>query len=128
MLHCRAARRPMTRILRFIMLLPLKSVSPVAATKTHAGSLRRLRCFVTIQLWRSEPNLPRHLAALDHVLQDLLVFEGVHGAEETFVTVGDELAGLDEALKRFDHELLTFFDVVENLVPKYEIAGVNPDV
>ena len=50
----------------------------------------------------------------DHVLEQLLVPERVHGAEEAVVAIGDELALLDQPLERLDHQLLALVDVVED--------------
>ena len=63
---------------------------------------------------------PRHLAALHHVFEDLTVAQRVHRAPEPFVLVGHEVAALDQAVERLEHEFLAFLDEVEDLLAEDE--------
>ena len=71
---------------------------------------------------------PRHLALLDHLLEDLPVLQIVHAAPEALVLVGHELVRLDQPRERLEHQLLALVHVVEDLGPQDEVAGVDPDV
>src|SRR5262249_38237678 len=101
---------------------------PTAACQARRAAGLSFRRLPRLRAAHHEPRVPRSLAALDHVLEDLLVLERVHGAEEALVPIRDELPGLDHPLERLDDELLAVFDEVEHLVAEHEVAGIDPDV
>src|SRR5579883_647210 len=76
----------------------------------------------------SVPQLPAGLTTSIHVVEVLLLLEGVHAGPESFVLVGNELPLLDEALKWLLHQLFSLFNVVENLPLEDEESPVDPDI
>src|SRR6185369_11272574 len=71
---------------------------------------------------------PRHISLLNHILEDLSVFQRVHGTPESLVLICLELIILDQALERLQHQLFTIADVVENLSPEEEESAIDPKV
>ena len=71
---------------------------------------------------------PRHLALLDHLLEDLPVLQIVHAAPEALVLVRHELVRLDQPRERLEHELLALVHVVEDFGAQHEVAGIDPHV
>src|SRR5262245_54795071 len=63
---------------------------------------------------RRPAETPGHAALLDHVLEDLLVLEGVHRAPETFMLEGKQLIGLDQPSERRLDQLIAILEVVED--------------
>src|SRR5258706_14472520 len=72
--------------------------------------------------------LPWRIATFNHLLEDLSVPEGVHGAPKSFVAVRHKLATLDEALEGLHHQLVPFLNVVEYLLAENEIPAIDPYV
>src|SRR5438309_1474018 len=73
------------------------------------------------------PDGPRSLAASVHLVERLLVLEGVHRCPEPGVAVGAQLLQPDETLEGLLDELFAFLDVVEDLALEGEEAAVDPD-
>src|SRR5258708_19964588 len=72
--------------------------------------------------------LPWHIAAFDHLLEYLLVSEGVHCSPESFIPVRHKLPTIDEALEGLNYQLVAFLNVVEYLVGENEIPSIDPYV
>src|SRR5262245_24080774 len=100
--------------------------SLLCIASSHGFALLR-RLHPVLLLGIPQLGQPRHLPSLHHVLENLPVLQRVHGAEETRVPVGDELAVLDQPVEGLIHQLFAFLDVVEDAVAEDEEAGVYPD-
>src|SRR5262249_50258584 len=71
------------------------------------------------------PNLPRSFAASAHVVELLLILEGVHRGIKAVVSVRNQLTFLHEARERLQDKFFAVADVIENLALEDEIAAVN---
>src|SRR5262249_43714921 len=74
------------------------------------------------------PDLPGHVAAGVHVVERLLVLEGVQTRPEALVPVGDQLLLADQALERLLHEFFAVLEKVEDLALEDEEPAVDPQV
>ncbi len=79
----------------------------------------------SIRLLLRFPDLPGRVAALDHVVERLLLLEGVHRHPEAVVPVGIEAVLLHQPGEALHHELLAFEEIVEDLRAQDEIAAVH---
>src|SRR6266699_2727925 len=73
------------------------------------------------------PKAPRHLSALDQVLEYLSISKCIHRAPEALVSIRHQLLTLDQPTEWLNHKLLAILNVVENLSSKNKIAAVYPD-
>ena len=71
---------------------------------------------------------PGHAALLDHVLQHLLVLQGVHRAPEALMLEGKQLIGLDQPPEGRLDQLLALLQIVEDLGAEDEEAAIDPEV
>src|SRR5438093_5847820 len=76
---------------------------------------------------RRPPHLPGRVAAGLHVVERLLVLEGVHAHPEAFVAVRGQLLETDQPLEWLPDQLLTVFEIVEELALEDEEAPVDPE-
>src|SRR5262245_31886558 len=74
----------------------------------------------------SIPDHPRHLTRGIHVVEHLFLFECIHTGPEARISIGDQLPLSDQALKRLHDQLLTFLNVVENLLLEDKEAAIDP--
>src|SRR5437762_3153929 len=77
---------------------------------------------------RRLPHFPGSLAATVHVVQHLLIFEGIHAAPEPVVAVGKKLLLLDQSLKRLLNQFFATVHEIENLLSQYEESSIHPDI
>src|SRR6185436_14397346 len=75
---------------------------------------------------RVPPDPPRGLAAGFHVVELLLVLEGVHAGPEARVSIGQELLLLDQATERLLHELFAGLHRLEDGPLEGEEPTVDP--